>query len=418
MKTCFKQRKTLRRTISSMTNGKVIDSAANRYNLLLTCCTIIGIAAGACLLLPLSDIDGITSECAGTSDFEDFTTHQHQHSAVILSNNIIADVAENELPTVVNITIAAAIGGLFAGGMSLGSGSGFIISKDGFIATNAHVVGDSIGQSVLVTMWNGKQRNGIVHSIDAISDIALVKIETNGDDLPTVKIGSSSAIRVGEFVIALGSPLFLRNSVTFGIVSSTVRYASDLGISKSRSEYIQTDASVNPGNSGGPLLNIYGEVIGINVAKLANAEGISFAIPIDLAVQVIKQLRQHGKVVRPYLGMKMIARASKGENNEADPSSTFRSKNNFKGARGILKSSDSEVLIVGVTKGSPAHKCGLDSGDVILEIDDKKVKGLNDVFDAIGIEAGKSHRFRVRRQNGVEETVSLRSEAERARGTR
>ena len=147
------------------------------------------------------------------------TTAFHSHDLtlmdsrpVVMSSNIIADVAETAMPIVVNIS--AVVKGSewrIGSGVSVGTGSGFIISGDGFIATNAHVVGEAVGQSVLVTLWDGKQRSGIVHSIDFLSDIALVKIDTSeGDELQVARFGSSSDTRVGEFVIALGSPLFLR----------------------------------------------------------------------------------------------------------------------------------------------------------------------------------------------------------------
>ena len=176
--------------------------------------------------------------------------------------------------------------------------------------TNAHVVERARDGKLLITFWDGRKKFGHVHALDLKSDIAVIKLDgieglkclfglvfalvlnyyNSGDALPVAKIGSSAALRVGEFVVALGSPMHLTNSVTFGIVSATARHASELGLAKNMNDYIQTDAAINVGNSGGPLVNLRGEVIGINTMKLDRSAGISFAIPMDSASIIIKQL--------------------------------------------------------------------------------------------------------------------------------
>lgn len=166
------------------------------------------------------------------------------------------------------------------------SGSGFIID-DNFVVTNAHVVEPFKHGQIKITMWDGTKLSGRVHSLDAASDIALLKIDARGSNmgfglsLPVAKLGNSSDLALGQFVAALGSPLTLTNSVTFGVVSAVSRNAAELGMARNKNDYIQTDAPINAGNSGGPLINMDGEVIGINTMKLKGSDGISFALPID-----------------------------------------------------------------------------------------------------------------------------------------
>lgn len=260
-----------------------------------------------------------------------------KYSSIPITRNFVADVVETVSPAVVNIICTS---NNFLGAVS--SGSGFIINSDGFIVTNAHVVAPSSDGKVVVTMKNGEKKQATIHSLDTISDIALVKLDEIDDLLPTVPFGVSSRVRSGEFVIAIGSPMHLQNSASFGIVSATVRHASELGLSKNRSEYIQTDAAINVGNSGGPLVNLDGEVIGINTMKVKDTDGISFAIPIDIASQIISQLISTKRVVRPYVGLKLANVSS--------------SKNKRKSLTSV---EETQVVILDVTRGSPAYNAGL-----------------------------------------------------------
>lgn len=253
----------------------------------------------------------------------------------------------------------------------ISSGSGFIISDDGLVVTNAHVVASSTDGKVLVTTMNGKKRTGVVHSLDAASDIALVQLDNDftGEKYPTVVLGSSRKLRNGEFVVALGSPMQLQNSCSFGIVSATARHARELGFRKSRSEFIQTDAAINQGNSGGPLVNLAGHVIGINSMKVQGADGISFAIPIDSAMQIVQQLRLHKRVIRPYVGLNMVdfvpASASEINNQKAESKRGWWGQKSEKTIpRNALKehlfnTQAEKVLVQSVTKDSPADKCGI-----------------------------------------------------------
>lgn len=188
-------------------------------------------------------------------------------------------------------------------------------------------------------------------------------------------------------MVALGSPLHLQNTVTFGIVSTVARHATEIGVPQGRNDYIQTDAAINVGNSGGPLVNLDGEVIGINTMKAQGTDGISFAIPIDTAWQVVKQLLANGRVIRPYIGMKMV-------NVMIEPEDAGRRR---RSAIEDLMADESQVMLVEIERNSPAEKAGLRRGDLVVEIDGKPVKSTRDVLEAIGMEAGQKIQLKVLR---------------------
>ncbi len=211
--------------------------------------------------------------------------------------------------------------------------------------TNAHVVPGGLNSDVVVTFHDFRKLEGKVHSMDSASDIAIIKVNPGQEELPVALLGFSGDLRPGEFVIALGSPLQLQNSVTFGIVSALARHGSELGMNRNRTEYIQTDAAINVGNSGGPLLNTNGEVVGINNMKAQGVDGISFAIPIDTANVIITQLLRQKFVTRPYIGLQManIVLDKKGSN---------KLPHSF-------QVGDTVVQVVGVEAGSPAEHAGI-----------------------------------------------------------
>jgi serine protease Do len=228
-------------------------------------------------------------------------------------------------------------------------GSGFIVSADGIILTNAHVVADA--DVVTVKLTDKREFKAKVIGLDKPSDVAVLKIEAN--NLPVVKIGDPQQARVGEWVIAIGSPFGFENSVTAGIVSAKSRSLNDEGYVP----FLQTDVAVNPGNSGGPLCNTRGEVIGINsqiYSRSGGYQGVSFAIPIDVAMKVERQLIAHGKVDRGRLGV-MIQEVS------PQLAETF----------GLDKATG--ALVSSVEKGSAADKAGIEPGDVILKFNGKEI---------------------------------------------
>ena len=227
-------------------------------------------------------------------------------------------------------------------------GSGFIISKDGYIVTNDHVVRDA--ESVQVKLSNDKVYEAKVVGGDQKTDIAVIKI--NAADLPVAVLGDSEKLEVGQWAIAIGNPFGLERSMTVGVVSATGR--SNMGI-ETYENFIQTDASINPGNSGGPLLNIHGEVIGINTAIVAAGQGIGFAIPISMAKPVVTQLLQKGTVSRGYMGVTIQPVTE-------DLARSF----GMKQSRG--------ALVNDVLKGGPAEKAGIRQGDVIIAFSGSEVK--------------------------------------------
>ncbi len=243
-----------------------------------------------------------------------------------------------------------------------GQGSGFIISKDGYILTNNHVVGEA--DSISVKLADGRKFKAKVIGKDPQSDVAVIKIDAK--DLPVLPLGNSDALQVGEWVIAIGNPFGLTQTVTVGVVSAKGR--SRLGITDYE-DYIQTDAAINPGNSGGPLINIHGEAIGINSAIFSRSGGymgIGFAIPINMAKAVKDQLIKNGKVVRGWLGVVI-------QEIDEDLAKSF----------GLKKTEG--VLISEVAENSPAKKAGLKSGDIILEMNGHKVYDIGELRNKIAL---------------------------------
>ncbi|MGL5059832.1 MAG: HhoA/HhoB/HtrA family serine endopeptidase [Microcoleus sp.] len=239
-----------------------------------------------------------------------------------------------------------------------GSGSGFIFGSDGRILTNAHVVEGA--DTVTVKLKDGREFQGKVLGVDKVTDVAVVKIEAN--NLPVVNLGRSEELQPGEWAVAIGSPLGLDNTVTVGIISATGRSSADVGASDKRVSFIQTDAAINQGNSGGPLLNQRGQVIGMNTAIIQGAQGLGFAIPIDRAQQIADQLVTTGKAQHPYLGIKMLGiTASLKEELNRNPNARLR------------LTEDTGVLVMGVAKNSPAAEAGIQVADVIKKINGTEV---------------------------------------------
>ncbi len=244
------------------------------------------------------------------------------------------------------------------GGIERGTGSGFVIGADGVILTNAHVVEGA--DTVNVTLRDGRSYQGRVLGADKVTDVAVVKIEATA--LPVAAIGNSDKLLSGEWAIAIGNPLGLDNSVTAGIISATGRSSSDVGVPDKRIGFIQTDAAINPGNSGGPLLNASGEVIGMNTAIIQGAQGLGFAIPIQAAQQVAKELISTGKVEHAYLGIEM-----------ATLTPDVKQQINSNANSNLRVAVDRGVAIVSVVPNSPAAAAGLRAGDVIQKINNQPI---------------------------------------------
>jgi serine protease Do len=243
-------------------------------------------------------------------------------------------------------------------GQPRGVGSGFILTQDGFVMTNAHVVEGA--DEVLVTLTDKREFKARIVGYDKRSDVAVVKIEASG--LPAVKVGDVSRLKVGEWVMAIGSPFGLENTVTAGIVSAKQRDTGDY------LPFIQTDVAINPGNSGGPLINMRGEVVGINsqiYSRSGGFMGISFAIPMDEAVRVSDQLRTTGRVSRGRIGVQ-IDQVTKDV------------------AESIGLGKPQGALVRGVEAGSPAEKAGVEAGDIITRFEGKAIEKSSDLPRMVG----------------------------------
>ncbi|KAM5264348.1 serine protease HTRA4 [Ctenodactylus gundi] len=283
--------------------------------------------------------------------------------------NFIAEVVEEVAPSVVHLQLFRR-SPLSSKDIPASSGSGFIVSEDGLIVTNAHVLTNR--QRIQVELQSGVQYEATVRDIDHKLDLALIKIEPNMD-LPVLLLGRSSDLRAGEFVVALGSPFSLQNTVTAGIVSTTQRGGKELGLTDSDMDYIQTDAIINHGNSGGPLVNLDGDVIGINTLKVT--AGISFAIPSDRIRQFLaeyheRQLKGKAPSQKKYLGLRMLPL-------------TLNLLQEMKRQDPDFPDVSSGVLVYEVIQGTAAESSGLRDHDVIISINGQPVSTTADVIEAV-----------------------------------
>lgn len=317
--------------------------------------------------------------------------------------NFIADAVEKAAPAVVNIEVTGRHAGFRFGGHvgPTSAGSGFIVTDDGMVLTNAHVVENAM--KVSVKLKDGRQFSGTVIDIDLENDLAAVKLDSNKNiKFPTLTLGSSSSIRPGEWVVAMGSPLQLSNTITAGIVSTVHRAGEEIGLPNREMEYIQTDAAINIGNSGGPLVNLDGHAIGINAITMRFAAGISFSIPIDAAKDFLSKAIERVKsgnytssrnTRRPlapyqrwYIGISMLTLTPQilEELRRRDQS---------------FNKVTSGVLVPQVNYGSPAHRSGLRSGDIITKINGKDTESSKQVYqhvhkgDVLKIEVKRGEQF-------------------------
>jgi len=270
-----------------------------------------------------------------------------------------------------------------------GEGSGFIINKEGYILTNAHVINGS--DDLQVALADGRLFRGQVIGVDTITDVGLVKIQSP-KPLPVLPLGSSKQLKIGEWVMAIGSPFGLEQSVTVGIVSAKGR---SLGASPF-DDFIQIDAPINPGNSGGPLINTQGEVVGINTMILAQGQGLGFSLPIDLVKRILPQLKEKGKVVRSWMGVVI-----------QEITIDIQERLKLKDAQG--------AYIVQVVQSSPAAKAGIVEGDVIVEFNGQPLRNSRELpLKCAHAPAGKPIEIAlIRKGKKINMTVVLEKAPER-----
>jgi serine protease Do len=283
-------------------------------------------------------------------------------------------------------------------------GTGFVVDKAGFIVTNHHVVDKAT--KITVRLEDKSEYQAKVIGSDEETDLAVVKIEA-GRDLPVAKVGNSDAVKVGDWVLAIGSPFTLDHTVTHGIISAKGRDSLPGGGTRPFQSFLQTDAAINPGNSGGPLVSMAGEVIGINTAIISDTRqsaGLGFALPSNTAVKVYNQLVQSGKVTRGGIGI------------------SYKVEQNSALCRAMGLKSDCGVVVEAVTPGLPAAKAGIREGDVITEIDGTPITNTAVLLDAIAnTPVGKTIRVKVNRdgrETTIPVTVADRTEILQANGER
>jgi serine protease Do len=267
-------------------------------------------------------------------------------------------------------------------------GSGFVVDKDGYILTNNHVVSDA--EQIEVKLNDGKAYPAETIGTDASTDLALIKIKSD-HDLPALKLGDSDSLDIGHWVVAIGNPFGLEHTVTAGIVSAKGRVIG----AGPYDDFIQTDASINPGNSGGPLIDMNGDVVGINTAIVAGGAGIGFAIPSNMAKEVISQLKNNGEVTRGWLGVGI-------QDLDQD----------LKEYYGI----DQGVLVTEVFTGDPADKAGIKPDDIIVSLNGRKVESSRELSKAIsGLSIGDKAEIKINRNGKIkslEVTIAKRKGSE------
>jgi len=303
-------------------------------------------------------------------------------------SSAVIEAVDQVTPAVV--TIQSSGGGVL--GTSSGTGSGFIYDADGWILTNRHVVEDA--SELLVVLNDGRQFPGETYGIDTLTDLAIVKIDAA--DLPMAAIGTSSHLEPGQVAIAIGNPLGYENTVTTGVVSGLGRRITASDASQTSAEtlnnLIQTDAAINPGNSGGPLVNSAGQVIGVNTAVSTNAQGLGFAIPIDVARPIMQQALDGDELTRPWIGVYYVP---------VDPA--LAAEQDLPVEYGALIGT-ADGSGQAVFPGSPAEGAGLRSGDIIVAVDGEQVSADSDLATLILPHAsGDTITLRVLRDNSTRE---------------
>ena len=287
------------------------------------------------------------------------------------------------------------------GRIKIGGGSGFFVSKDGFVLTNKHVVVDPKADYTVVNT-EGKKYHAKVVARDPINDIAILKVE--GKDLPYIELGDSSSVELGQTVVAIGNALGqFQNTVSSGIISGLSRHiTAQAGMDGRQQELrgvIQTDTAINPGNSGGPLVDLNGKAIGINSAVVFGAQNIGFAIPVSVAVKALADIKKHGRILAPFLGLRFVI---------LDP--VLKMRHNLPVDYGAMVTPETTPGGYGVLPDSPADKAGILEHDIILEVDGKKITAdlpLQEVIQKHDV--GDKLHMKILRRGGkeVETNVTL-----------
>ncbi|MEK9155771.1 MAG: trypsin-like peptidase domain-containing protein [Patescibacteria group bacterium] len=337
---------------------------------------VFGAVGGVSGVLLFSAGNGYIADKLGIKGFDGVTIPTTRTERIILEeSNAVIEAVNKVAPAVVSIKQKKAVTNIFGQVYeSEGAGTGFVITSDGLILTNRHVVSDSAA-TYTVVLADERSFDATVKSVDSYQDIAVLQIEAR--NLPVVELGDSEQLQVGQWVVAVGNALGkFQNTVTAGVVSARNRKISASDSSGSSTEtlsnLIQTDAAINPGNSGGPLVNLAGQVVGINTAVAADAQGIGFAIPVNEAKSAIESLKKTGRIVRPYIGVRYV---------QLTPE--IAKANSLSVDYGALIVRGQGLGQFAVVPGSPADKAGLVENDIILEINGQKINEDNTLMSLI-----------------------------------
>ena len=313
-------------------------------------------------------------------------------------SSAVIDAAKKVSPAVVSVTANAQVVDFFGQSSSqeISGGTGFIITSDGLIVTNKHVVSEKANYKVVLS--DGRVFDATIKAVDPLNDFAVLKIEAK--DLPTVELGSSDALQIGQSVIAVGNALGeFQNSVTLGVVSAKNRTLDNVGSgaqSESLNDLLQTDAAINPGNSGGPLVNLAGQVVGINTAIASDGVGVGFALAIDGLKNVIDSVRTTGEIVRPYIGIRyqMITKA-------------LQQTNSLSVDHGALISRGTTAGELAVIPGGPGDKAGLLENDIIESVNGEELSDTVSLASRLAkYKVGDTIELKVLRK-GAEVTVKV-----------
>ena len=357
-------------------------------------CRLIALAAAASLVC------GLAGAWLGVRVFE--TKNQrsgpaNQQAVTVAEDSAVIDAVKRVAPTVVSISTTTELDSFFGPIETKGGGTGFIITNDGLIATNKHVV-EKAGSDLTVVTDDGKKYPAQVKALDPLLDFALIKID--GKNLPVVELGGSDTLQVGQTLIAIGNALGeFQNTVTTGVLSAkerTIQAGGGVGQADQLENLLQTDAAINPGNSGGPLINLSGQVVGVNTA-VADAQGIGFAIAINQARQAIDSYNQKGKIVRASLGVRYQPLTQ-----------DYARLNNLP--------TDTGALLIGsrgapaIVPGSAAARAGLQEGDILTAIDATKIDESHSLGGLIGRKSPGDEIEITFLRNGKEQKVRLKLE--------
>jgi len=362
---------------------------------------LIGAIGGVGGIVLLSaDNSSLAKKLGINSDLTIPTTRTEK--VIVEESSAIIDTVDKVSPAVVSITQKKTVQDIFGQVYEQdGAGTGFIITNDGLILTNKHVVSDAKATYTVITA-DGKSYDATVKSLDPVMDLAVLKIEAK--NLPVVELGDSDQLKVGQWVVAIGNALGrFDNTVTVGVVSAKDRQIEATDASGQSSESIanllQTDAAINSGNSGGPLVNLKGQVVGINTAVATNAQSIGFAIPINQAKSAIESIKTTGRIIRPYLGVRYV-QITKDIATEASLPVDY----------GALIKGGDQITQLAVIPGSPADKAGIKENDIILEVNGEKIDQNNSLIKLVQqYKVGNEIELKVLSQ-GKEKTVKIKLE--------